>query len=100
MRANLPKNFKSLFWSYKFTSIDPEKNKRRVIINTINYGRWEHWQWLIKNYGKKEVKKIIERVPMSEFRPRALKLISLLLKIKKLRYASRSAYIKAKRNIQ
>lgn len=99
MSKKLPVNFKSLFWSYRFSSIDPEKHKKRIIINTINYGRWEHWHWIIKNYGKENVKKTIEETPASEFRPQALKLISLLLNIKKLKYASRSAKIKAEKNL-
>ena len=99
VKLNLPQEFKQLFWSYKFSSINPEKHKRTVIINTINYGRWEHWRWIIKNYGKKEVKQVIEKTPASEFRKRVLKLICLLLKIKKLKYASRSDKIRAEKNL-
>ena len=95
----LPPSFKSLFWSYKFSSIDPILHKRAIIVNTINYGNWKHWQWIIKKYGSKEVKKIIEETPQTEFRPQSLKLISLLLGIKKLKYASRSDYIRAKKNL-
>jgi hypothetical protein len=96
----LPPFFKPLFWSYKFSSINAERDKRRIIINTINYGRWVHWIWLIKYYGKKEIKKIIKEIPKTEFREPALKLISLLLGIKKLKYASRSAYISSKKNFR
>lgn len=99
MRQKLPPIFKPLFWSYKFSSVDPDRDKRRIIINTINYGGWKHWLWIIKFYGKKEIKKIIEEIPKTEFRTRVLKLISLLLRVKKLKYASRSDYIKSKRNI-
>jgi hypothetical protein len=99
MPKKIPKNFKPLFWSYKFSSIDPQRDKKRVVINTINYGNWEHWLWIIKNYSKEGLKKIIRETPASEFRPQALKLISLLLGIKKLKYASRSDFIKAKKNL-
>lgn len=96
--SKLPQNFKPLFWSYNFLTIDPERNIERIIINTINYGRWEHWQWIFRHYGIKKVKEIIEDTSVSEFRQRALKLVSLLLKIKKIKYASRSAKIQAERN--
>ena len=96
---NLPSNFKPLFWSYRFSKISPEKDKERIIINTINYGDWEHWKWLIKYYGQKGLKEIIKDIPQSEFRKRALKLIGLLLGIKKIKYASRGAKIRAKKNI-
>lgn len=96
---NLPLFFKPLFWSYNFSSIDPQKNKKTIILNTINYGGWKHWLWIIKFYGKKEVKKIIEETPKTEFRVPALKLISLLLNIKEFKYASRSDYIRSQKNI-
>ncbi|MCD6284264.1 hypothetical protein J7J12_03390 [bacterium] len=95
----LPKSFKYLLWSYNFSKIDAQRDKQRIIINTINYGNWEHWKWIIKNYGKETIKRIIENTPKSEFRERALMLICLLLKIKKVKYVSRSAKIKAKRDI-
>jgi len=95
----LPSSFKPLFWSYHLPLIDPEKDKERVIVNTINYGNWEHWQWLFKHYGVKKIKKIIEEIPASEFRKRALKLIFLLLKIKKVKYATRGAKIRAEKSI-
>ena len=95
----LPKSFKYLLWSYNFSKIDPQRDKERIIINTINYGNWEHWKWIVKNYGKETIKRIIENTPKSEFRERALMLICLLLKIKKVKYVSRGAKIKAKRDI-
>ena len=95
----LPSFFKSLFWSYKFSSIDPKRDKKRIIINTINYGKWEHWLWIINFYGRKKIKEIIRKIPETEFRKPALKLISLLLGIKKQKYASRSDYIKSQKNL-
>jgi len=98
-REKLPEFFKSLFWSYDFSTIDPQKNEERVIVNTINYGDWEHWQWIIKHYGKEKVKEILKNTSASEFRKRAFKLISLLLEIKEIKYASRGIKIRAERNI-
>jgi len=97
--SKFPLFFKPLFWSYKFSSIDTERDKKRIIINTINYGRWKHWLWAIKYYDKRKLKRIIKEIPKTEFREPALKLISILLGIKKLKYASRSDSIKSKRNI-
>lgn len=99
MKTKLPKDFKPLLWSYKFSRIDPEEDIERIIINTVNYGNWRHWQWIINYYGEKRVKKIIENTPKSEFRERALKLISLLLKIQKMKYASRGIKIRTEKNI-
>ncbi|PIV10489.1 MAG: hypothetical protein COS49_00185 [Candidatus Portnoybacteria bacterium CG03_land_8_20_14_0_80_41_10] len=95
----IPKSFRYLLWSYNFSKIDPEEDAERIIINTINYGNWEHWQWLVGYYGERGLKEIIENTPASEFRKRALKLISLLLDIKSIKYASRGAKIRAEKNI-
>lgn len=97
--AKLPKDFKPLLWSYNFAKIDAEKHKKEIIINSINYGDWRHWQWLIKTYGRGEVKKTIINIPSTAFFSRPLTLISLLLGIKKMKYASRSDYIKAQENL-
>lgn len=98
-KTKLPEFFRYLLWSYRFPAIDLEDDKERIIINTINYGDWEHWRWIVNYYGISEVKRIIENTPASEFRPRVLKLIRLLLKIKKMKYATRSAKIRAAKNI-
>ena len=58
----LPLSFKPIFWSYDFDSINFIEDKERIIINTVNYGNWEHWQWIIKRYGQKEVKKRMKPV--------------------------------------
>jgi len=98
-KLRLPEFFLPLLWAYDFSFIDSERDKKRIIINTINYGQWKHWQWIVKNYGRERVKQIIENTPISEFRPRALRLISILLGIKNFKYASRSDKLKKAKNL-
>ncbi len=93
-KSKLPEFFKSVLWSYDFSLVDPQKHKKRIIINSINYGEWKHLKWIIDYYGKSQVKKIVENTPKTEFLKSPLTLISLLLNIKSLKYASRSDYIK------
>lgn len=92
MENKLPAYFKQLFWSYDFSRLDAEKDMRRIVVDTINYGALRHWKWLSTNYGKEAVRKIIETTTLSEFRPRALRLAALLFGAEKSAYASRSAY--------
>ena len=97
-QTKLPEEFRHLMWSYEFSKIDVDEHKERIIINTINYGQWSHWQWIFHYYGKQQLKNIIQEIPESEFRNyRALRLISLILGIKKIRYANRSDKIRTKR---
>ncbi|MBI2577668.1 MAG: hypothetical protein HYV77_02380 [Candidatus Wildermuthbacteria bacterium] len=93
----VPQWFQKLYWWGDASKIDTHKHRRTIIVQTINHGNWQQWKWLANAYGKDQLRKIIQEIPRSEFRPRALKLISLLLHIEEMKYASRGDYIKAKR---
>ena len=97
-KTKLPEDFRPLMWGYDFNKIDPELNIDRIVVNTVNYGFWEHWQWIANYYGKERIKKLIENLPASEFQKRALKLAMLLFNIKKMKYASRGDKIKKLRS--
>ncbi|MBU4204747.1 hypothetical protein KKE19_04530 [Patescibacteria group bacterium] len=98
-KKTLPQFFKPLFWYCDFSKLNIQENEEEIIIQVINYGDWRHWQWLFKYYGREKSKEIIENIPISAFRERALKLVSLLLKINKLKYVSRSHRIKEAKSI-
>lgn len=85
----LPEFFKPLLWSYNFSKIDTEKNKKVIIVNTINYGDLDHWEWIIKNYGKEVISEVLSDVPVSELRPGARKLASVVFGIKSFNYERR-----------
>jgi len=87
----LPEIFRDVLWSYEFTSVDSERDKRRIVINTINYGAWKHWLWIAHEYGKTTIAETIEGAPATEFRPGALKLACILFGAKKPIHASRTA---------
>lgn len=86
----LPQSFRSLLWSYDFSEIDSEKDKKIIIVNAINYGDLEHWRWLVRQYGKETVKNTLENIPATEIRPRALKLAVLIFSLRRLNHAPRS----------
>lgn len=85
----LPEFFKPILWSYDFPTIDSEKNKKVIIVNTINYGDLEHWHWLMQYYGKEAVRDVLEQIPSSEMRPRALRLATAIFSIKNFNHAPR-----------
>ena len=98
-KAKLPESFRTLLWSYRFSEVDPKKHKRTIIVNTLNYGDLSQWRWLIKAYGRKQLKKIIEFIPASEFRKPITMLLSLLLGVK-FKYVSRGDKIRAAKEIK
>ena len=98
-KQKLPEDFKSVMWGYNFKKLNPDENYERIIVNTLNYGSWKQWCWIADYYGIKKLKNIIQEIPESEFRNyRALRLISLILGIKKMKYANRGFKIQATRN--
>ena len=96
--TQLPLFFKPLMWSYRFPGIDLEKAKEIIVVQTINYGDWQHWRWIARFYGRDKIRKIVENLAASEFRPSALALASLMFGIKKMKYATRSDKIRAAKN--
>jgi len=98
-REKIPADFKYLFWWLDFSKIDPLKNKKLIIVQVLNYGDLKHWQWLVKTYGKNNLKREISKIPKSEFRKQVIPLIKLLFDIKKFKYETRSAKIRAEKNI-
>ena len=86
----LPEMLRDVLWSFDFASLDSERDKRRIVINTINYGAWRHWLWIAHVYGKSGIAEIIEGAPATEFRPGALKLACILFGAKKPIHVSRN----------
>jgi len=97
-KSKLPESFRPLLWSYRFSEIDPQRDKRIIIVNVLNYGDLSQWRWLVKTYGRKKLKEVIESVAASEFRKPVGTLLSLLLGVK-FKYVLRSDKIRAEKNI-
>lgn len=88
----IPSFFKPILWSYDFEKIDIAKHKKTIIIQAINYGDFIHWGWLIKIYGRTEIKNILEQITATEIKPRTLRLAEIIFDLKKINYAPRSTY--------
>lgn len=78
----LPNFFKPLFWSYKFSAVDPEEQKKLIILNSINYGDLSHWKWITRNYGKKTIKQVLSDAPATALRIPAGRLAELIFGLK------------------
>jgi hypothetical protein len=88
----LPPFFKHILWSYDFSALNPEKDKKTIIVQSINYGDLAHWRWLVRYYGKGAIREAIETVPASEFRPAALRLATIVFSVTQLNHAPRGAH--------
>jgi len=90
--TQLPPFFKNILWSYDFCALNPEKDKKTIIIHSINYGDLIHWRWLVSHYGEAGIREALETIPASEFRPAALHLAAIMFSITHPNHASRGAH--------
>jgi len=90
--ASLPEFFRPILWSYDMRQIDIWRDKKTIIVQSLNYGDLEHWQWLVRTYGREEIKKLLAEIPITEFRPRVRRLIMLIFGIEVFSHASRSTH--------
>jgi hypothetical protein len=91
-KAKLPENFRPFFWSYRFEDLDPQDNKKTVIVQLVNYGTLAHWQWLVREYGIPEIRQVLQSIPATEINPRTRALATLLFSIPHWRHAYRGAH--------
>ena len=61
-RVSLPESFRPLFWSYRFEDLDSRKDEKTVMIQLMNYGTLAHWRWLIRQYGRGEIRQVLQCV--------------------------------------
>ena len=98
MKTKLPRFFKPLFWWLRVDKLDTQTANQEIITQVINYGNLNHWRWLREHCGTERLRKLVADIPVSAFRPAALRLALLLFKINKLKYASRSDKIRKSRH--
>jgi len=65
-KQSLPAFLKPFFWSYDFSKLDPQKHKKLIIKNILNYGSQEAVFWLKQNFSEAEIKEVIENSSVSE----------------------------------
>ena len=92
MPTRLPESFRPLLWSYDFDRLNPQKNRKTIILQAINYGTLTHWLWLNRVYGFDSVRKVLTTVPATENKPRTRQLAALVFGIDQFNYAPRGTH--------
>ncbi len=59
MNNVIPDYIKPFLWSYDFSKIDIDKDKKRIITNVLNYGTKEATDWLFSVYDKDDITEAI-----------------------------------------
>ena len=83
----LPEFFKSVLWSSDFSKVDPEKEKKMIIVQAVNYGDLDHWRWISDTYGAGAVREILSSIPATEIRDRVRRLAGVLFRVDHWNYA-------------
>ena len=91
MNQTLPAFFKPILWSYVFEKCDPIKMKRTIIIQALNYGNLNHWNWIRSHYGDEEIKNVLSSILVTEIRPKTKNLVEIFFDFNNWNYAHRSA---------
>lgn len=56
----IPSFVKPYLWFNDLTTIDPQKNKNRIILNVLNLGSKQATDWFFAFYSKRTIKRVIE----------------------------------------
>lgn len=77
----LPVILKPFFWSYDFASLNPEKHKKLIVGQVLNFGTKEATDWLFSHYSKKTVADTASTIPLGAWNKKSLALWKLVLDI-------------------
>ncbi len=91
-KQNPPEIFRPILWSLKWEDVDIYEDKDDIIVSAINEGTLDHWRWIIKVYGKENVRQVLLRHLQSEFHPESRALAQIVFSFSNFRHAQRSAH--------
>ncbi len=58
-KTQLPKSFKTYFWDVKFEELEIRTHAHLIIKRVLDRGNLSDIRWLLKTYGKDEIKKVV-----------------------------------------
>lgn len=85
----LPPSFQPLLWSYDFSRLNAQRDKKAIIVNVLNYGDLPEWRMLLDLYGRRGIQKTLGTIAASELRTRVRPLVATMFNLKSFPYARR-----------
>lgn len=77
--VTIPDSFRPLLWSLRWESLDVWDDREDIIMAAFNEGRLEHIRWVIKTYGKNEIRDVLARRLATEFHPESRNLARVVI---------------------
>lgn len=68
----IPQFVTPFLWSYDISALDLERDKKRIVINVLNFGTKEATDWLFSVYSKDEIRKIVAESLYGEWSKKSL----------------------------
>jgi len=68
----IPQFVAPFLWSYDISALDLERDKKRIVINVLNFGTKEATDWLFSTYPKNEIQKIVAESLYGEWNKKSL----------------------------
>lgn len=84
-----PEFLKPILWSLKWNELDIGEDREDIIVAAVNEGTLRHWRWLIKTYGRTEIRRVLRKRLATEFHPESRNLAKVIFSIPHFRYARR-----------
>lgn len=57
----VPKVITPYLWYLDINNVDLERDKKRIILNVLNYGTKEATDWLFSYYDREDIKNILKK---------------------------------------
>ena len=92
MRKQPPEIFRPFIWWTKWDDVDVQEDKEDLVVSAVNEGTLAHWRWLVKTYGKEEIRKILQKRLATEFHPESRNLAKLIFSVSDFRHARGGAH--------
>jgi len=80
--AKIPDSVRAVLWSYDVDRIYFVQHKRLIVCQVLNFGTEDALKWLFKVYGRDDVTKVANDIPLGQWDKKSLSLWSLVLGVK------------------
>ena len=77
----LPTCIRAVLWSYDTDRIDVEAHKKLIVAQVLNFGTEEAIKWAFRQYGRDEVRRLANEIPLGQWDKKSLSLWALVLGI-------------------
>lgn len=58
---SLPSFLQSALWSYDISKLDRKKDRDLIITQIFNHGTWSQVLWVLDNYSREEIRKVVKK---------------------------------------